>query len=169
MSINRYIPDGWVCGTWAELPANPTEFQWHDRKPLVGCNHLVCLLCEAEVKSQRGYHLVLDWEHRERVPERAILMQTSEDWSRIDGIRTEKDFRLYTCRCFYHAADRAGGILARAGRAMLFDRDRVTAMRALTALARNTGVPAERLVAQAQEELGVLVVDSAEILAAIQG
>lgn len=96
MSINRYIPDGWVCGTWAELPANPTEFQWHDRKPLVGCNHLVCLLCEAEVKSQRGYHLVLDWEHRERVPERAILMQTSEDWSRIDGIRTEKDFRLYT-------------------------------------------------------------------------
>jgi hypothetical protein len=65
--------------------------------------------------------------------------------------------------------DRAGGILARAGRAMLFDPDRAAAMRTLTALARKTGVPAERLVAQAQEELGVLVVDSAEVLAAIKG
>ena len=65
--------------------------------------------------------------------------------------------------------DRAGGVLARAGRAMLFDPDRGAATRTLTALARKAGVPAERLVAQAQEELSVLVVDSADVLAAIKG
>ncbi len=367
-ALNRCVPDGWVVGAASELPVEPSDFGWPDRKPGVGCNHLVCLHCKAELKSQVGFHLELDWEHRERVTERAILMHTSEDWSRIDGIKTEKDFRLYTCRCFHHAvfqgqltfdpdsinvdgsttrhlpwtcaghpaltlpvtfgdrtvpdiealsavvvdaatdsakagvvlglywrsqhgsleaivqetlqrvavgpqplssglkalfeaqtrlaplnsffeeliryqvgiarpeanrreqlvdilassiwqrpsgmpevgtlqilrdeslagfatssqlrmfealdrewlmahadellaknSDRAGGILVRAGRVMLFDPDRAAAMRTLTALARKTGVPAERLVAQAQDELGVLVVDSAEILAAIGG
>ena len=101
--VNRCDPDAWVGGT-NEMPTDPTEFEWHGRNAFVACNHLVCLDCQAEVKSQLGYLLELDWEHRERVPARAVQMHTTEDWSRIDGIKTEPDFRLYTCRCFYHSA-----------------------------------------------------------------
>ena len=366
--VNRCVPDGWVLGASRPLPAEPSDFDWPDRKPPVGCNHLVCIQCNAEVRSQVGYRLPLDWTNRKAVAERATQMQTTDDWSKVVGIESHPHFRLYTCRCFHHSLfgvaltfdpdnrdmegnptrnlpwtcaghpplelpvqlgdrslpdaaalavavvaaaqdarqadlvlgvhfrtehgsletigldalakaaagpaplapalkalfesqsqiapvssfleelmrsqrgisrseparraqlvdvltsavlqrpsgvvetgtlemlrdealqgvttsaqlrmfelldgewlvahvaellatspDRAGAILARAGRAMLFASDRAAAMRTLTALAHKTGVPAERLVAQAQEELGVLVMDSAEVLAALKG
>jgi hypothetical protein len=102
-SQNRCAPDAWLVGASRALPADPSDFEWPDRAPPVGCNHLVCLDCKAEVKSQAGYRLPLDWEHRERVPQRAAQMHASDDWSTIDGIEVEPDFRLYTCRCFYHS------------------------------------------------------------------
>jgi hypothetical protein len=100
---NRCSPDGWVVGARNSLPSEPSEFQWPGRKALVGCNHLVCLDCKAEVKSKVGFRLELDWHHREQVPKRAIQMQTTDDWSRIDGIESRSDYRLYTCRCFHHS------------------------------------------------------------------
>ncbi len=101
--LNRCVPDGWVRGASSALPAEPSEFEWSDRSPPVGCNHLVCLDCKAEVKSQDGYRLPLDWDHRERVPTRAKQMHESEDWLDVDGIESEPEYRLYTCRCFYHS------------------------------------------------------------------
>lgn len=101
--VNRCVPDAWLRGASHALPAEPSEFDWPDRTPIVGCNHLVCLDCKAEVKSQDGYRLPLDWDHRERVPARAMQMHASADWLDVDGIESEPDYRLYTCRCFYHS------------------------------------------------------------------
>ena len=85
------------------LPVEPSEHDWLDRTPPVGCNHLVCLDCKAEVKSQVGYRLPLDWVHRERVAARAMQMHAIEDWSNVDGIELEPEYRLYTCRCFFQS------------------------------------------------------------------
>jgi len=101
--LNRCVPDAWVRGAKHTLPAEPSELDWPDRAPPLGCNHMVCLDCKAEVKWQDGYRLPLDWDHRERVLERAKQMHTSEDWLDVDGIESEPDYRLYTCRCFYHS------------------------------------------------------------------
>jgi hypothetical protein len=101
--VNRCVPDAWLRGAARALPAEPSEHDWLDRRPPVGCNHLVCLDCKAEVKSQVGYSLSLDWDHRERVPARAVQMHASEDWSKVDTIEVEPEYRLYTCRCFYHS------------------------------------------------------------------
>ena len=101
-AVNRCVPDAWLHGALRALPADPSEFDWPDRSPPVGCSHLVCLDCKAEVKSQVGYDLPLDWDRRERVPQRAMQMHASEDWSKVDGIEVEPEYRLYTCRCFYH-------------------------------------------------------------------
>lgn len=105
--INRCVPDAWVRGAKFPLPTDPTEFDWPDRAPAVGCNHLVCRDCNAEVKWQDGYDLALDYQQRERVPQRAAQMHGSDDWSKIDGIRVEPVLRLYTCRCFYHSVHQA--------------------------------------------------------------
>ncbi len=101
-NFNRCTPDAWVVGARV-LPVDPTDFDWPDRSPVVGCGHLVCLSCNAEVKSQVGFYLALDWDNRELVPRRAIQMQTTEDWSAIEGIQIRPDCRLYACRCFYHS------------------------------------------------------------------
>lgn len=100
---NRCVPDAWLRGASRALPAEPSAFDWPERAPPAGCNHMVCLDCKAEVKSQVGYNLALDWEQRERVPQRALQLHASDDWSQVDGIEVEPDFRLYTCRCFYHS------------------------------------------------------------------
>jgi hypothetical protein len=100
---NRCVPDAWLFGASRSLPVDPSEFDWPERSPPAGCNHLVCLECKAEVKSQVGYRLPLDWDHRERVPQRAMQMHASDDWSKVEGIESEPDYRLYTCRCFYHS------------------------------------------------------------------
>ena len=101
-AFNRCAPDAWVVGA-RTIPVDPTEFDWPDRSPVVGCNHLVCLSCSAEVKSRVGFYLALDWDNRELVPKRAMQMQATEDWSAIEGIQMHPDCRLYACRCFYHS------------------------------------------------------------------
>jgi len=100
---NRCDPDGWVVGASGPLPLDPTDFHWPDRKPVVGCNHLVCLTCSAPVKSRVGFYLSLDWNNRDAVPRRASQMHSSDDWASIDGVQAHPDCRLYTCRCFYHS------------------------------------------------------------------
>jgi len=103
MTVHRCVPDAWLRGASHPLPTEPSEFDWPDRTPPLGCNHMVCLDCKAEVKWQDGYRLPLDWDHRERVPARAMQMYTSEEWLDVEGIESEPDYRLYTCRCFYHS------------------------------------------------------------------
>ncbi len=101
-TFNRCAPDAWVVGSRI-LPVDPNDFDWPERSPVVGCNHLVCLRCNAEVKSRVGAYLALDWEDREVVPTRALQMHATEDWSAIEGIQARPDSRLYACRCFYYS------------------------------------------------------------------
>jgi hypothetical protein len=103
MTVHRCVPDAWLRGASHPMPKEPSAFDWPDRKPPLGCNHMVCLDCKAEVKWQDGYRLPLDWDHRERVPARAMKMHSSEEWLDVDGIESEPEYRLYTCRCFYHS------------------------------------------------------------------
>jgi hypothetical protein len=101
-NVNRCVPDAGVVGA-QPLPAAPTEFDWPDRKPAVGCNHLVCLWCKAKVKSRVGFLLQLDWDNRDVVPKRAAQLHSTDDWAAVAGVQLHPDCRLYACRCFYHS------------------------------------------------------------------
>ena len=102
-TLNRCVPEArTICGP-GPLASDPSEFDWPERVPVVGCTRMVCLWCHAEVKSQVGLLLHLDWADKDRVRERAAWMHAHDDWRTIDGIVEKPWSRLYTCRCFYYA------------------------------------------------------------------
>lgn len=95
--VNRCAPDAWLCGPARPLPTAPSDFDWPGRKPVHGCNHLVCLACGAEVRSQDGR-----WLHA-RYTARPAQLYSTADWSTIDGVEVDPDFRLYSCRCLHQS------------------------------------------------------------------
>lgn len=64
---------------------------------------MLCLRCKAEVKSREGLYLELDLERRENVAKYATQMQSTDDWTKIKGIKPNPKSRLYSCKCFYHS------------------------------------------------------------------
>lgn len=102
--VNRCVPDAWVTGASRALPSDPTEFDWPQRTPKVGCTQLVCLVCKEHVKHRDGLYLPnQDSENHLLVPERAKQLFERDDWASVDGVSRKQDFRLYACRCFYRS------------------------------------------------------------------
>ncbi len=99
-TANRCAPDAWVVGA-QPLPADPTEHDWPGRPDAVGCSHIVCLSCKAEVASRPGFYLKLGDDDRALVSQRAAQLRATDDWASIDGVEAAPECRLYACRCFY--------------------------------------------------------------------
>lgn len=103
MARNRCVPDAWVIGAKNSVPTDPTEFDWFERRPPLGCSHMICLRCKAEVRSRAGLLLDLDGEHPDWAAKYLAQLQSTEDWSTIRGIKPHPKSRLYACNCFYHS------------------------------------------------------------------
>jgi hypothetical protein len=48
--MNHCEPAAYVLGPGRQLPDDPTDYDWENRHPPVGCNRLVCPRCKADVK-----------------------------------------------------------------------------------------------------------------------
>jgi hypothetical protein len=97
-ALNHCDEQGALVGTLRDVPEDSSEYQWHFRSPLVGCNRLRCGNCGVLVRSRGGYHARIEAkDHGREVWE-------SADWSGfpfLDHGSAQAQYRLYVCHCGY--------------------------------------------------------------------
>jgi hypothetical protein len=106
MSLNYCESGGFLVSGTSELPVDPSEYQPDSRRPLIGCNQLVCGVCEARVRSAPGYFPLPLKDRRDWA-----AIYATQDWSTLPAMDRDPQYRLYVCKCRFAAVPAESPVL----------------------------------------------------------
>jgi hypothetical protein len=106
MPLNYCESAGFLISGTSELPVDPSEYQPESRRPVIGCNQLICGECGANVRSAAGYFPLAMAEPRD-----SEAIYATEDWSTLPAMDRDPQYRLYVCKCRFASVAAAYPVL----------------------------------------------------------
>lgn len=102
----QHCAEAWLVSLEYELPTDPSV-AYDGGDPIVGCNHLVCRRCGAEVRhaDHRAVPQLYPPENLKDLYE----SPAPESSPLLDARPLHKDSRAYFCRCSWYGCELAGG------------------------------------------------------------